>query len=68
MAGSGTVSGVSTSGKQQPDDDMRRKFREALERKQRKGTAPGHGVEDDGTGKSHSKEAQPQRVFRRKSG
>jgi hypothetical protein len=47
---------------------MRRKFREALERKQRKGTAPGQGVEDDGAAKSHGKQAQPQRVFRRKSG
>lgn len=47
---------------------MRRKFREALERKQRKGSAPVQAAEDDGAGKSHGKEAQPQRVFRRKSG
>jgi hypothetical protein len=47
---------------------MRRKFREALERKQRKDSAPGPGVEDDGTGKSHGKDAHGQRMFRRKSG
>jgi Family of unknown function (DUF5302) len=58
---------VGTSGKKS-DDEMRRKFREALARKQGKGTAPGQGVEDDGTAKSHAKDAPPQRVFRRKSG
>jgi hypothetical protein len=47
---------------------MRQKFREALERKQKKSSAQGHGVEDDGSGKSHGKEARQQRVFRRKSG
>lgn len=62
------MGGVSTSGKRQPDDDMRRKFREALERKQRKDSAPSQGVEDDGTGKSHGKRAHAQRMFRRKSG
>jgi len=58
---------VSTSGKKS-DDEMRRKFREALARKQNKGSAPGHGNEDDGSAKSHGKEARQQRVFRRKSG
>lgn len=62
------MNGVSTSGKQQPDNDMRRKFREALERKQRKDQAPGQGPEDDGTAKSHGKQAPAQRMFRRKSG
>lgn len=63
----GYRAGVSTSGKKS-DDEMRRKFRDALARKQNKGTAPGQGVEDDGTAKSHAKEARQQRVFRRKSG
>jgi hypothetical protein len=47
---------------------MRRKFREALERKQRKDQAPGQGPEDDGAAKSHGKQAPAQRMFRRKSG
>jgi hypothetical protein len=47
---------------------MRRKFREALERKQRKDNAPAQGVEDDGAAKSHGKQAHAQRMFRRKSG
>jgi hypothetical protein len=47
---------------------MRRKFQEALARKQRKGSAPVPGAEDDGSAKSHGKQARQQRVFRRKSG
>ena len=58
---------VGTTGRQS-DDEMRRKFKEALARKQRKGSAPGQGVDDDGSAKSHSKQARQQRVFRRKSG
>lgn len=49
------------------DDDVRRKFREALERKQQE-TAAGQDRKDDGSAKSHGKQARPQRVFRRKSG
>lgn len=64
---SGTVAGVSNTGRPS-DDDMKRKFREALARKQRKGSAPAQGAEDDGSAKSHGKQARPQRVFRRKSG
>jgi hypothetical protein len=58
---------VSSSGKQS-EDEMRRKFREALERKQKKAAGPGAGVEDDGSAKSHGKDPRQQRVFRRKSG
>lgn len=58
---------MGTTGKN-PDDEMRRKFQEALARKQRKGSAPVHGVDDDGSAKSHGKQARQQRVFRRKSG
>jgi hypothetical protein len=64
---SGTVNGVSTTGKPS-DEEMRRKFQEALARKQRKGSAPVPGAEDDGSAKSHGKQARQQRVFRRKSG
>lgn len=46
---------------------MRKKFREALERK-RQGKADGGNSPDDGSAKSHGKDTPPQRVFRRKSG
>jgi hypothetical protein len=67
MAGVRYGDSVGTTGRQS-DDEMRRKFKEALARKQHKGTAPGQGVDDDGSAKSHSKQARQQRVFRRKSG
>jgi hypothetical protein len=59
---------VSPEEKAEPEDDVRRKFREALERKQRQSKGPGSTHGDDGTGKSHGKDAQPRREFRRKSG
>ncbi|HEX6198532.1 MAG TPA: DUF5302 domain-containing protein [Jiangellaceae bacterium] len=49
------------------DDEMRRKFREALKRK-KQGSPSGEDRPDDGSAKSHGKDAPPQRVFRRKSG
>lgn len=48
-------------------DEMRQKFREALERKKQESSS-GEDRRDDGSAKSHGKDAPPQRVFRRKSG
>ena len=49
------------------DDDVRRQFREALERKQKHPGAAHEGVE--GAGKSAAKSNEKsQRMFRRKSG
>jgi hypothetical protein len=50
-----------------PEDEIRQKFREALERKKQESSS-GEDRQDDGSAKSHSKETPPQRVFRRKSG
>jgi hypothetical protein len=49
------------------DDDMKRRFREALERKQGKGTEGAASV--DSAGKSvHAENVTKQRTFRRRAG
>jgi Family of unknown function (DUF5302) len=54
----------------QDDDDLHRRFREALDRKRNRGTAPDSGTGDDSGSKSHGTTgpAKHQRTFRRKSG
>lgn len=50
------------------DDEMRRKFREALERKQGKGQDDHPDDPLAGKGPQHEAGAKTQRMFRRKSG
>jgi hypothetical protein len=51
----------------EPEDDVRRRFREALEKKKSKPVEAHEGLE--GEGKSHgSTSDKTQRMFRRKSG
>jgi hypothetical protein len=51
------------------DDDVRRKFREALERKQDQRHASAKSAEHDGSNKSHGTSAPTKgRGFRRKTG
>ncbi len=61
---------MSASGKDDHNpapDDVRRKFKEALERKQSKHDE--HRVDGpEATAQSHTGPAKPQRTFRRKSG
>jgi hypothetical protein len=60
---------VSTS--PDPDeDDVKRRFREALERKNAGGTAGASHADNDGSSKAHDAHgpAKSQRTFRRKSG
>ncbi|MGH3368232.1 MAG: DUF5302 domain-containing protein [Nocardioidaceae bacterium] len=61
MAAEGAKSGES--------DDVRRKFREALERKQGQQHASAESAEHDGSRKSHGTKGRTQtRQFRRKTG
>lgn len=49
------------------EDDLHRKFREALDRKKsRQGSHPGSGLRSEGVGDAHNDKQQ--RQFRRKSG
>jgi Family of unknown function (DUF5302) len=52
------------------DDELHRRFREALDRKKSRSTAGSGGAGDDQTAKPHgtSGPAKQQRTFRRKSG
>jgi Family of unknown function (DUF5302) len=53
----------------QDSDDVRRKFREALDRKAERQHASAEGVERDGSHKSHGTRNRTQgRPFRRKTG
>jgi hypothetical protein len=54
----------------QAEDDVKRKFREALERKNAGGTAGAAHTDNDGGNKAHDAHgpAKSQRTFRRKSG
>ncbi len=51
-----------------PQDEARRKFREALDRKKSGHHASGGGSHDPAGQHPHSSPAKPQRTFRRKSG
>jgi hypothetical protein len=53
-----------------PGDELKRKFREALERKRAREAGAGSGRRGDGTGKIHGPHgpARSRRTFRRKSG
>jgi Family of unknown function (DUF5302) len=71
----GPKSGAGPAGKATPDgasaeDESRRKFREALERKRAKEADPGRGRGGQDTGKIHGAHgpAGQKRSFRRKSG
>jgi Family of unknown function (DUF5302) len=71
----GPTSGAGPAGKASPDgasaeDESRRKFREALERKRAKEADPGRGRGGQDTGKIHGAHgpAGQKRSFRRKSG
>ena len=51
-----------------PDDDVRRHFKEALERKKNKPGDAHQGVEGGGKSSSATANEKSQRMFRRKSG
>ena len=51
-----------------PQDDVRRRFREALERKQAKGAETGRSPGAAGKGAGPASNEKRQRQFRRKSG
>ena len=51
-----------------PEDDTRRRFREALERKNSKPAEAHEGIEGGGKGNAATASEKSQRMFRRKSG
>jgi len=54
--------------KKAPDDDVRRRFREALERKNNKPPEAHDGIEGGGKSSDATANDKSQRMFRRKSG
>jgi hypothetical protein len=76
MSEAGSASGAGPAGNVSPgdgadaEDEARRKFREALERKRAKEAGPGRGRGGQDTGKIHGVHgpAGQKRSFRRKSG
>jgi hypothetical protein len=51
-----------------PEDDVRRQFKEALERKQKHPGAAHEGIEGEGKSNAARSNDKSQRMFRRKSG
>ena len=51
-----------------PEDDVRRRFKEALERKQKHPGAAHEGIEGEGKSTAARSNEKSQRMFRRKSG
>ena len=58
----------SPSSSDNPEDDLKRKFREALERKQAAGRSSGQHEHGSGKGQHAHGPAAAKRTFRRKSG
>jgi hypothetical protein len=52
----------------EPEDDVRRRFREALERKKSKPAEAHEGIEGGGKSSGATASEKSQRMFRRKSG